>query len=69
MFTRNNSFIIAPRRTRTLAVIFRMNLYTFKDESAAKSAQWASLAEDRRVASFPPAMVCLSAYQTSFNPS
>src|SRR5882762_9984968 len=62
-------FIIAPRGTRTLADIFRMSLYTCKDKSAAKLAQWASLAEDRRVASSPPTTGCPSAYQTSFNPS
>src|SRR5712664_4782598 len=37
---------------------FRARLCTFKDESAAKLAKWASLGEDRRVAGFFPHIGC-----------
>ncbi len=48
---------------------FSMRLHIFKDESTANFAYGASLAEDRRVADFPPPTTCPFVYQTSFNPS
>ena len=52
MFTRKSSLYHFPEADTDPGRHFRMSLHTFKDESAAKSAQWASLAEDRGMASF-----------------